>query len=119
VPGEKKNVSYFRFWYLCGASTRVTYLDACINSEMFVVELMKVAVSLINSSQQEEPQCNGQRMKASRSEKESDHTVNDVHRFKVRGSKESANEGRKSSEAHCFTCGCKKSYARDITLRKM
>jgi len=97
----------------------VTYLDACINSEMFVVELMKVAVSLINSSQQEEPQCNGQRMKASRSEKESDHTVNDVHRFKVRGSKESANEGRKSSEAHCFTCGCKKSYARDITLRKM
>lgn len=69
---------------------------------------MKVTLSLINNSQQEEPQCNGQRMKASRTEKESDHTVNDVHRFKVHGSQESENEGRKSSEAHCFTCGCKK-----------
>jgi len=86
---------------------------------MFVAQLMKVAVSLINNSQQEEPQCNGQRMKASRSENESDHTANDVRRFKVHGSQESENEGRKSSEAHCFTCGCKKSYARDISLRKM
>jgi len=99
----------------------VTYLHAFIRSEMFVVELMKVAVSLINNSQQEEPQCNGRRMKASRSEKESDHTVNYVHRFKVHGSQESENEGRKSSEAHCFTRGCKKkkSYARNISLRKM
>ena len=97
----------------------MTYLHAFISSEMFVAQLMKVAVSLINNSQQEEPQCNGQRMKASRSENESDHTANDVRRFKVHGSQESENEGRKSSEAHCFTCGCKKSYARDISLRKM
>jgi hypothetical protein len=80
-------------------------LHAFISSEMFVVELMMVALSQINNTQQEEPQCNGRRMKAGRSEKESDHTVNDIHRFKVHGSQESENEGRKSSEAHCFMCG--------------